>query len=68
MFQYSLHLVYFLACLVYLNREDLKFLQTAYLKDFHVPRNPHSKEFRACLHGGGEPQVSEVTCLGEVKK
>ena len=23
---------------------------------------------RACLHGGGRPQVSEVTCLGEVKK
>ena len=23
---------------------------------------------RACLHGGGGPQVGEVTCLGEVKK
>ena len=25
-------------------------------------------EFRACLHGGGGPQVGEVTCLGGVKK
>ena len=24
--------------------------------------------FRACLHGGGGPQVGEVTRLGEVKK
>ena len=24
--------------------------------------------FRACLHGGGGPQVGEVACLGEVKK
>ena len=24
--------------------------------------------FRACLHGGGGPQVDEVTCLGGVKK
>ena len=24
--------------------------------------------FRACLHGGGGPQVGEVTHLGEVKK
>ena len=23
---------------------------------------------RACLHGGGGPQVGEVACLGEVKK
>ena len=23
---------------------------------------------RACLHGGGGPQVREVTCLGGVKK
>ena len=23
---------------------------------------------KACLHGGGGPQVGEVTCLGEVKK
>ena len=23
---------------------------------------------RACLHGGGGPQVGKVTCLGEVKK
>ena len=26
------------------------------------------KEIRACLHGGGGPQVGEVTCLGRVKK
>ena len=25
-------------------------------------------ELRACLHGGGGPQVDEVTRLGEVKK
>ena len=24
--------------------------------------------FRACLHGGGGPQVGDVTCLGGVKK
>ena len=24
--------------------------------------------FTACLHGGGGPQVDEVTCLGGVKK
>ena len=27
-----------------------------------------SNRFRACLHGGGGPQVGEVTRLGEVKK
>ena len=26
-----------------------------------------SSAFRACLHGGGGPQVGEVTRLGEVK-
>ena len=26
------------------------------------------ESFRACLHGGGGPQVGEVTCLGGVKK
>ena len=26
------------------------------------------QHLRACLHGGGGPQVGEVTCLGEVKK
>ena len=25
-------------------------------------------QVRACLHGGGGPQVGEVTRLGEVKK
>ena len=34
------------------------------------PRDPvrYSIQLRACLHGGGGPQVGEVTCLGEVKK
>ena len=27
-----------------------------------------SSSLRACLHGGGGPQVGEVTRLGEVKK
>ena len=26
------------------------------------------RQLRACLHGGGGPQVGEVTCLGGVKK
>ena len=26
------------------------------------------ESLRACLHGGGRPQVGEVTRLGEVKK
>ena len=26
------------------------------------------KQFRACLHGGGGPQVGEVTCLGGVTR
>ena len=30
--------------------------------------NSQKSKVRACLHGGGGPQVDEVTCLGEVKK
>ena len=30
--------------------------------------NVHYRRLRACLHGGGGPQVGEVTRLGEVKK
>ena len=28
----------------------------------------HTQNFRACLHGGGGPQVGEVTRLAVVKK
>ena len=31
-------------------------------------RNPPIILLRACLHGGGEPQVGEVTRLGGVEK
>ena len=31
-------------------------------------KTPFSCTLRACLHGGGGPQVGEVTRLGEVKK
>ena len=27
----------------------------------------YAETLRACLHGGGAPQVGEVTCLGGVK-
>ena len=29
---------------------------------------PRDQSLRACLHGGGGPQVGEVTCLGGVQK
>ena len=31
-------------------------------------RDQNVDTLRACLHGGGGPQVGEVTRLGEVKK
>ena len=40
---------------------------------FHPPKPPsplgytYMKFLRACLHGGGGPQVGEVICLGTVK-
>ena len=29
-----------------------------------TPCQPQPLSFRACLHGGGGPQVGEVTCFG----
>ena len=31
-------------------------------------QSERARYLRACLHGGGGPQVGEVTRLGEVKK
>ena len=42
-------------------------------KRFHSNGHTHhkissSQRLRACLHGGGGPKVSEVTCLGGVTR
>ena len=41
---------------------------TGSCKIYYVFEIKAPSPFRACLHGGGGPQVGEVTRLGEVKK
>ena len=45
------------------------FLKPYYLRNYHLPQGGSKPVvLRACLHGGGGPQVGEVTHLGGVTR
>ena len=46
----------------------LKLLRVLRVLGSVLNKRPEALCFRACLHGGGGPQVGEVTCLAVVEK